>query len=260
MQIKNKLLILGGTHEAAIITRTLAEYHRDHLSLVTSWAGRTATIPNLPGEIRKGHFGGVDALTDYIKTKNIKLLIDATHPFAKQISSNARKACERVDIPRLQFNRPPWKRMRNDLWVEANSLGTAAHIVPKIGQRAFLTTGVRTLKSFSQTRSVHFVIRLLNKPCVPIPLLNYNLIVSTPPFLIEDEIKLIRQYNIQVLITKDSGGINTESKIIAARQTGIPVLYVRRPKLEPGEIANSIDQALLWVKKHISSAHYNLSK
>jgi hypothetical protein len=98
-----RILILGGTGEAMKLAAALAA--RPDLPALLSFAGRTKTplLPSIPSRI--GGFGGVDGLAAYLTTMRTPLVIDATHPFAAQMSQNAAQACARLGVPRLTFTR-----------------------------------------------------------------------------------------------------------------------------------------------------------
>lgn len=237
------LLILGGTSEAASLVRQLPK----DVAPITSWAGRTKTPPNLPGDVRIGGFNGADGLATYLRENAIDAVIDATHPFAAQISKNAAEACEKTGVPRLLLERPAWKREKGDNWIMANDLADAAGQLPTLGKRPFLTIGRQHLDAFTGITEVHFIVRLLAPPQTPLALPNHQIITGKPPFSLNDERQLIRDHTIDLLVTKESGGLSTYAKIEAARLEKIPVLMVKRPAPPPGETADSIEAALNWI-------------
>ena len=100
------ILLLGGTAEAyALAERIAVEF--PHLTCTTSLAGRTRT-PRVPvGEVRIGGFGGEAGLSRWLRERRVSLLIDATHPFATLISSNAVLASLRANVELLRLVRPP---------------------------------------------------------------------------------------------------------------------------------------------------------
>ena len=81
-----RILLLGGTTEASTLAKTLAEAGLD---AVFSYAGRTAKPVSQPLPTRIGGFGGAEGLAAYLKAENITHVVDATHPFAAQMSTNA---------------------------------------------------------------------------------------------------------------------------------------------------------------------------
>jgi len=242
-----RILILGGTTEAAELARAALDRFGDALHVTTSLAGRTERPHPLAGQIRVGGFGGPAGLAAYLKEHGVGRLIDATHPFATRISSSARVACEQTNVPRLVLRRPPWRRHLLDHWIEVDSVKTAASIVGRIGRRAWLTVGFSEIGAFAATTSVHFLVRLVDPPRQSLPLRSYEVVVGRGPFKLTEERLHIARHEIDVLVCKASGGVATEAKIIAARECGLPVIMVRRPPPEPGEWVDTVDAALDWL-------------
>src|ERR1700726_883379 len=89
-----RVLLLGGTGEAAALAHAVIARFGPRLAFTTSLAGRTARPVPVPGDVRIGGFGGADGLAAYLRAQAIDMVIDATHPFADQISRHARLACE----------------------------------------------------------------------------------------------------------------------------------------------------------------------
>ncbi len=105
-----RLLILGGTAEAAELARRASEAYAGRIEVVTSLAGRLAPRRDLAGRVRRGGFGGADGLVRFLDGATIDWLVDATHPFAEAISAHAHAACGESGVPRLVLARPPWRR------------------------------------------------------------------------------------------------------------------------------------------------------
>jgi precorrin-6A/cobalt-precorrin-6A reductase len=240
------LLILGGTGEAASLARRLAE-QGGQWDTVTSLAGRLPGMPDLPGRLRVGGFGGTDGLRAYLEAESIAAVIDATHPFAAEISAHARAACDFAGVPRLQLWRPEWVRRDGDNWIEVDSVAAAAKRLPGIGERAFLTVGANEIAPFAACRGVWFLVRLIKAPAA-IPLAAYALITARGPYPVEGERELLATHAIDVVVSKASGGAATEAKITAAREAGVPVLMVRRPPPEPGPQAGDVEGVLAWLE------------
>jgi precorrin-6A/cobalt-precorrin-6A reductase len=242
-----RLLILGGTAEAAALARGASARFGDALRVTSSLAGRTQRPGSLPGQIRIGGFGGPPALAAYLTEHGIDRLIDATHPFATRISAEARLACEQVGVPRLVLRRPPWRRHPLDRWIEVDSMGSAAEIVGRVGQRAWLTIGAGEVAAFSAATGVRFLVRLVDPPRQRLPLRFYEVIVGRGPFTLAEERHHFERHAIDVLVCKASGGAATEAKIIAARELGLPVIMVLRPAAEPGKAVETVEAALDWL-------------
>ena len=237
-----RVLILGGTAEAAALARALAA--RDGVELVTSLAGR-AGIPDLPGTVRVGGFGGAAGLESYLRAERIDRVIDATHPFAARISAQAEAACRTAGVARLVLARPDWPRLPEDRWTLVDGIAEAAARLPDLGRRAFLTVGAGEVAGFAGVRGVWLLVRLLQDRVLP--LADYRVIAGRPPFTIEAEQALMQDHAIHVLVTKASGGDATSAKIAAARRLNLPVLMIRRPPPPGGESVVSMAAAVAWL-------------
>ena len=244
-----RLLILGGTAEGAALARGAVDIAG--LTVVSSLAGRTRTPATLPGETRVGGFGGAAALADYLRDAGITLVIDATHPYAATISHNAAEACAVARVPRLMLARPAWTPEPGDSWIEVDDTQAAAARLAGIGTRAFLTTGRKELDAFAGLDAVWFLVRLVDPLDTPLPLARGAVIHGRGPFGVADERKLLAAHDIDVVISKNSGGPATHGKIEAARDAGLPVIMIRRPPLPGGESVDSVAEALVWIEAHV---------
>jgi precorrin-6A/cobalt-precorrin-6A reductase len=247
-----RLLILGGTTEAAALARLAVEAFGERLEVTSSLAGRFALPRELAGRVRVGGFGGVAGMAEALRELRIDLVVDATHPFAAVISANAAEACTAANVPRLMLIRPPWQPEPGDNWLEVDSLAAAAETLPGVAQRAFLTVGSGGIDAFQSVVGIRFLVRLFEPPARPLPLTDYDVVIGRPPFTVEGERKLMAEHRIDTLVCKQSGG-PTDAKLAAARSTGATVVMVRRPSPPPGKRVESVDAALAWVRRRISA-------
>jgi precorrin-6A/cobalt-precorrin-6A reductase len=249
-RVATRILILGGTGEAAALAKRLAGDPR--YSVETSLAGRTAKPAKLAGEVRMGGFGGAAGLADHIRATGAAVLVDATHPFAAQIRANAAEAARLAGVPLLRLERPAWTKRRGDRWHEVDSLAEAAKLAPKLGARAFLTVGRKEIVAFAKLPDVHFLVRLVEPPPAPLPLANHQLLLERGPFDEADELQLLRLHKIDLVIAKNSGGEATYGKIAAARDLRIPVILQRRPAPPPGyapaATVETPEAAFAWIE------------
>ena len=221
--MSKRILILGGTGEARMLAVHLNELAFD---VISSLAGRTDN-PTLPdGETRIGGFGGIEGLRDYLIEENIDLLIDATHPFAARISSNAYEATKQADVEIVRLERQPWQAEEGDIWHHVQSLEDAVTALPK-NCTALVTIGRQQLGSFLDRDDVKVIARAIDQPSIDIPN-HWEVILARPPFTLADEIGLISSRNIDVLVTKNAGGNETREKLIAARKLQKPVIIIDR--------------------------------
>jgi precorrin-6A/cobalt-precorrin-6A reductase len=197
--------------------------------------------------VRIGRFGGAGGLAAYLAECAIDLLVDATHPFAAEISRAARLACDRARVPRLLLLRPPWRRHPLDRWIEVDSVEAAAQIVARVGHRALLTVGAGEVAAFAPAVAVRFVVRLIDPPRAPLPLRFYEIVLGRGPFGLTEERHLLQKNSIDVLVCKASGGAATEAKLAAARELSLPVIMVRRPPVERGLSVDTVEAAIDWL-------------
>ncbi|WP_093175130.1 cobalt-precorrin-6A reductase [Sinosporangium album] len=239
------VLLLGGTDEARRLAAAL--YGRPDLRVVSSLAGRVRD-PKLPvGEVHEGGFGGAEGLAAWIRDHGVDVVVDATHPFAARMSASAVQATRAAGVPLLVLRRPGWRERDGDDWHWVPSLEAAAQALPALGSRAFLTTGRRSLPVFAALDGVWFLARSVDPPEPPVPA-NVEIVLSRGPFTVEGEIALMREHDVDVLVTKDSGGQMTTAKLDAARELRIPVVIVRRPPAHEGTPhVDTVEAAAHWI-------------
>ncbi len=240
-----RVLILGGVKDAADLAAKVATIPK--IEAIASLAGRTRE-PSVPvGNLRIGGFGGVAGLVNYLRQMHIDLLIDATHPFANQISWNAAAAAREVGVPHLMLVRPPWQKVSGDRWIEVENTATAAATLENQAQRVFLTVGRQELAAFAYLQEIWFLMRMIDPPNSDVVIPPGIILCDKGPFALDDERKILTYHNIDIIVSKNSGGDATYAKIIAARELGLQVVMVNRPATPPGEQVTDVDGALAWL-------------
>jgi precorrin-6A/cobalt-precorrin-6A reductase len=180
--------------------------------------------------VRVGGYGGAEGLARFIGEEGIGLLIDATHPYAAQISHNAARAAQLAGIPCWALRRPGWQAVPGDDWREvADWAELLAALTPF--RRPLFTLGREPLEHLEEIPAhQHWTVRCLTaQPPVP----RAEILGARGPFALDDERALMARIDCDVLVSKNSGSQATEHKLQAARERGIPVLVLRRPEL-PG--------------------------
>lgn len=248
----HRILILGGTGEAARLARLLAS--RAEFDVVTSLAGRTRRPAAIPGRVRTGGFGGAEGLSAYLASERVAAVVDATHPYAEAISRHAACACGALGIPRVQLWRPAWSPLEGDRWLRVATVGAAAEAIADttVSENGcvFLSTGAGDVQAFSTLRTIRFLVRLVDAPPAPLPLARCELVVARGPFAVADERKLFREHRVELLVSKNSGGAATCAKLAAARELRIPVVMIDRPDPVPdGHRVETVEEALGWLAR-----------
>ncbi len=219
------ILLLGGTAEARALAMRLSDMRMD---VVVSLAGVTDQPADYRHPLRTGGFGGVEGLANHIRGKGYAAVIDATHPFAVQISGNAVAASLAAGVPCVRLTRPQWQAKHGDIWHRVKDLGCAVDSVPT-DARVFATTGSGTFAHFATEERFWTLLRVIRHPENP-TMKRGQLRVADPPFPVEDEVRLMRDHRITHVISKNAGGSGT-GKLQAARKLGLPVIMIDRPVL-----------------------------
>ena len=219
-----RILLLGGVTEALAIARTLGPQH------IYSLAGVGRVPSDLRCQVRVGGYGGSEGLAQFIADEGVDLLLDATHPYAAQISANAARAAQLAGIPCWALRRPAWQPQAGDDWREVADWAELITALQPF-HRPLFTLGREPLQHLDEIPAHQFwTLRALdvypgNTRC--------EVIGARGPFLLEDERALFERRQIDVLISKNSGSAATEPKLEVARERGVPVLVLERPGL-PG--------------------------
>lgn len=239
-----RVLLLGGTTEANQISRALSA---TGIAGIYSYAGRTATpVPQLL-PTRVGGFGGVDGLASYLRREQITHVVDATHPFANQISSNAVEACATTSTPLIAYLREPWVDSPGDKWQHVDSFENAASALPDQRARIFLAIGRQHLAPFAAQPQHFYLLRLVDVLDTAMPLPNAEIVLARGPFTIEGDLALLRDHGITHVVTRNAGGEGAKAKLDAARALGLPVIMIDRPSLPERRTAQSVEQIMRWL-------------
>lgn len=217
-----RILLLGGVTEALAIARTLGPQH------IYSLAGVGRVPDDLTCQLKVGGYGGAEGMARYIQHEGVDLLIDATHPYAAQISRNAAQAAALAGVECWALRRPAWVPSAADDWREVADWDELVTALAPF-QRPLFTLGREPLQHLHDIPEHQFwTLRALdvypgNERC--------EVIGARGPFHLEDERVLFERRHIDVLISKNSGSGATEPKLEVARERGLPVLVLKRPEL-----------------------------
>ncbi|EHD15014.1 hypothetical protein CIN_00680 [Commensalibacter intestini A911] len=247
--MQKKILILGGTTEASTLIKSCV--NQDSLTFILSLAGVTKN-PVLPPNAftRIGGFGGVIKMAEWIAENQINKVIDATHPFAQQITRNAYQATQIAKVPYLRLERPAWQREKEDLWQEVTTVQEAVVALGSKPLRAFVTIGRKELLVFKECSILHeYWIRSVDRPEEMYIPQNAKLIQAKGPFSEEDEIAFLKQNQIECIVSKNSGGQTVYAKISAARKLRIPVIMIQRPIIKSAPCVPKWEEAYQWILK-----------
>lgn len=239
-----RVLLLGGTTEAGQIARALAAAG---INAVYSYAGRTAAPIAQPLPVRTGGFGGIDGLIQYLTCERITHVVDATHPFAAQMSRNAVAACTHAGIALIGYERAPWLAGPGDDWRPVPDITAAVAALPVEPARVFLAIGRGNLEAFANKPQHFFLLRLVDRPATPLPLPNSAVVIGRGPFKMAGDLMLLTTHRITHVVAKNAGGDGARAKLDAARALHLPVILIDRPTLPERPIVRSIDDMMRWL-------------
>ncbi|MDQ1849252.1 cobalt-precorrin-6A reductase [Gemmobacter fulvus] len=244
-----RVLLLGGTTEASRMARALADAG---LAAVFSYAGRTEAPVAQPLPMRVGGFGGVPGLVAYLRDAQISHVIDATHPFAAQMSRNAVAACAEAQVPLVALQRPEWKAEPGDRWTHVPDMAGAVAALPGAPARVFLAIGKLHLAEFAARPQHHYLLRLVDPPG-DLPLPDCSVEIARGPFDLAGDLALLRRERITHVVAKNAGGSGAQAKLAAARTLSLPVVMIDRPALPARAVRAEVAEVLHWLAQ--AAAH-----
>ncbi|BAM88794.1 precorrin-6A reductase [Bradyrhizobium oligotrophicum S58] len=253
-----RILILGGTTEASELARLLAGDDRFEATL--SLAGRTVSPKPQPLPTRIGGFGGISGLEAWLRDHAIEAVIDATHPYADQISRHAVAACRATSVPLASIRRAAWQRQDGDRWIEVDSAEAAASALRAAAACVFLSLGRLELAAFAAAPQHHYIARTIDPPGdIQLPP-EIRFVYDRGPFDEAKEHDFLTRERIAFIVSKNSGGAATYPKIAAARRLGIPIVMIARPDKPHGVALDNARGALLWLEDQLAHAPPSTSR
>lgn len=242
---KPHLLILGGTEEAYELAEALVG--RADLAVTSSLAGATSD-PRLPAGVHRiGGFGGVEGLRDWLKAQRVALVVDASHPFALQMSRQARAAAALAGCRYLRLERPAWRPQAGDRWHHVTDLPAAVQALRQLGaQRVFAALGARAVPQLAGA-GMRFVVRGIEPPAVVPERVVW--VRGRGPFTVVDERRLLEAHGIDTVLCRNSGGEQGRAKLDAARSLGLDVVLIERAGVAATGAVSCVDEVLSAVEE-----------
>lgn len=199
-----------------------------------------------------------DEMSDFIDKKNIKLIIDATHPFANDASNNAINASKSKGIVYIRYER---KKTKLNKAVLFNSISELADFLKNEKGNILLTIGVKNLNQFSKIKRKKLFVKILPVlesfiECEKHNIIQNNIIAMKGIISVKLLRSIINEYNIKYMVMKDSGiEGGTDLKIKACKLEKIKAYVVKREQIKYPEVYNNINQLIKRVKECIMSGN-----
>ena len=229
-----KILVFGGTSEGRKISETLSRNNlKVHVSVATDY-GKQVLEENAFLKILEGRMDS-SAMKELYRKENYDLVIDATHPFAKEVSENIKNSSSETNLPLIRFEREIKNLESKDLVYTENAIQCVDVLLNTTG-KILLTTGSKDLKVFCEKPELRerIIARVLPameslKLCYENNLEGKQIIAMQGSFSENMNINQIEEYGISVLVTKESGKAGgTDSKISASLKKGIKCIVIKK--------------------------------
>ena len=243
------ILLFGGTAEGRELAQWLLDQHIPALVCVATEYGETLLPPGV-----EAHVGRLDRaeMEQLMASRPFTHVVDATHPYAVEVTANIKAAAEAAGLPRLRLVRVS---DGEDGCHKAEDMATAAYMLEQLPGNVLLTTGSKELDAFAKPglaeRCYPRVLPMADSldRCLKLGFPPKNIICMQGPFSKdfskELNVALLRQYRIKTLVTKDTGGYGGfREKAEAAHEAGAALLVVGRPNRETGLTMEEIQERL----------------
>ncbi|MCR6544766.1 precorrin-6A reductase [Dehalobacterium formicoaceticum] len=239
------ILVLGGTGDALDIACALYRITSNVIISTATAYGFEVSQERFPGKIVHGKMDR-EALKKFILDQGIDYVVDASHPYAENLSRNAIAVCQDLGVNYLRFERSTIEEGRKERILCAN-LAEAGAVAENLPGRIFITTGINNIdQMISQiTDKKRLTVRVLPqsdsiKKLEDLGLNPDHIIAMKGPFSEEMNTLMFQETQSAILICKDSGiQGGTDNKLRAAERLGMQVILIRRPDLiYPNKFSN----------------------
>lgn len=207
------------------------------VSVVSEYGERLVKAADLPVVQTALDQAGMEV---FLQEQGVRLVVDASHPYAVNVSRNAMAACEKVKVPYVRYERPASDLPEYKNLHVAVDYEEAARLAAGLGETIFLTTGSRQLGVFRAEpllQGKRLVARVLPEAsvleqCRNLGFLPKDIVAMQGPFSLELNQALYRAFQAEVVVLKNSGNPGgCAEKIAAAVALGLQVVLVDRPRL-----------------------------
>jgi len=241
--------VVGGTSNAKEICEHLAsEAHRVLVSVTTDYGRQLSEFPGI--EVVQGKLSR-EEMEHLIQTRGVRLVVDASHPFAAEVSTNAMLASKNTAVPYLRFERAN-TRFANATYVNGYEQAVA-YLAEKPGN-ILLTTGSKFVAKFIPLGAERLFARVLSTSdsvalCEQAGLKPVNVIAMCGVGSVALNMALLKEFDIQFLVTKESGAEGgLQEKIEAAKQVNTEVIIIQRPAINYPEVYSDYDLLMDRIK------------
>ena len=241
-----KIFVIAGTEDGRKLAKFLSDKDFEITASVVSEYGRKILEQYAKIEIRDKKLNAVE-LEKILCEENFKILVDASHPYAENVSQNAIDACQNAKVFYIRYERPEVEISYKKIY-RVENYEQAAKISAQLGRNIFLTTGSRNLKKFlscEEIKNCNVTARILPTAevlaeCENLGLSPKQIIAIQGKFSVELNVELFKHAEAEVIVTKNSGEVGgADTKIQAAEILNLPVVVIERPKINYPNLAKN---------------------
>ncbi|MBR0288464.1 MAG: cobalt-precorrin-6A reductase [Selenomonadaceae bacterium] len=251
-----KIFLIAGTQDGRKLAEFLSGKNFDVTASVVSDYGRKL-LENCAGIKINDKPLDRDELEKILREENFNFLVDASHPYAKNISANAIDAAQAANIFYVRYERAEIDFAYEKIF-HVESYEAAAIKASELGKNIYLTTGSRNLKIFVDLlKDCNLTVRILPTAevltqCEALGLTPKQIVAMQGPFSTELNIELFKHAGAEVIVTKNSGQIGgADTKLEAAKILNLPVVMINRPKIFYPNLAKTFDDVLSIIKNFL---------
>ncbi|CAH2212014.1 cobalt-precorrin-6A reductase [Tepidibacter aestuarii] len=241
------ILVLGGTSDSLKICDLLNKMGKSYILSVATDYGREIS-KNYCKDINVARLDKYDMIK-FARKNNITIIIDATHPYALEVSQNAMDASRELGVKYIRYERCSSDILEHESIIKVDSIKEACDIANKIGENIFLSTGSKNLGQFVHNlKNKNIIARVLPtsevlKSCESLGLKAHNIVAMKGPFSYDINKHLYKFYNCDLVITKESGVAGGfEEKLRASIDSNIKTIVILRPSLDYPEKIDDIEE------------------
>lgn len=250
------IFVAAGTQDGRELASYIAESGYETVASVVSRYGKSLLeiYPRLRINDQPLDREGLKA---FLVSHGVTHFVDASHPYAEQVSCSAMSVCRELAIPYIRYERRKspidYDNIHSVICYE-----DAAKVAASLGNNIFLTTGSRRLHIFKESSALvgkNLIIRVLPDAkvlaaCEELGFSPKQIIAMQGPFSERLNEELYKKYQAEVIVTKNSGDIGgTDTKIAAAMRLSLPIVLIDRPEMHYDIVAESFEEVIAFIGK-----------
>ncbi|MDQ0216921.1 precorrin-6A reductase [Peribacillus cavernae] len=252
------ILFLAGTSDARELAIEIQQAGFQVLAtIVTETAAKSLQEAGILTQI--GRLTAAD-MTLLINEKGFQAVVDASHPFAEEASKNALQGAKEANVPYIRYERES-QRFQDEKLIMVSDYAEAAKLAATKRGVIMLTTGSKTLEIFAEElvglENTRVIARMLPRidnmeKCAQLGIEQKNIVAIQGPFSKELNKALYNQYEVTLMITKESGKVGSvDEKLEAALECGIETIMISRPNVDYQNVHSSFDFVIADLNKQL---------